>query len=469
MHVVVIGGGIAGLAAALELARSPEQPTVTLLEAGSRLGGALRVSDVGGVPVDEGAESLLARRTEAVELARSVGLGPSLVNPARTDAAVWTRGRPRRLPAGSVMGVPGSVRSVLGADALSVPERVRAAVGLVSGERYPVGDVAVGPYLRRRLGGGVVDRLVEPLLGGVYAGQVDELSLQATVPALAGSLSRRRTLLAATSRARRMAALRTGPVFTAPVGGVGRLPEAVAAELRRREVTIALDAPVTMLTGSRRGWQVVYGHPRGSQAVHADGVVVAVPAPAAAHLLCNDVPAASRELASVQYASVGIVTMAFDERDGAWAPPGSGLLVPAVEGRLVKAVTLSSRKWGWYAEAAPGRLLLRASVGRFRDDEALGLDDDALVKAVRDDLVDLVRIAAEPTDVRVTRWVDALPQYAVGHPQRVRRVRDAVAERPGLAVCGAAYDGVGIPAVIASAREAARAVLAGAGRATMEP
>ncbi|RZS89504.1 oxygen-dependent protoporphyrinogen oxidase [Motilibacter rhizosphaerae] len=450
---------MAGLAAALELTRSGERPKVTLLEAADRVGGMVRVSDVGGIPVDEGAESLLARRTEAVDLARQVGLGDQLVAPATTSAGIWSRGRVHHLPSGTLLGVPTRVRSVLGAGVLSPAERVQALAGLLHAPAVPDQDEPVGDWVRRSLGPGVADRLVEPLLGGVYAGQVDELSLRSTMPALAAQLAPGRTVRAVGKRSQATGSLRRGPVFQAPVGGVGRLPLATAAELVRRGVSVRTGAEVRLVVRADRGWRVVFGPARESHALMCDAVVVALPAPQAAALLYPHAPVAATELSGIAYAGVGLVTLVLDARDGSWAPHGSGVLVPAVERRVVKAVTLSSRKWGWYADVAPGALVLRASVGRYREDDVLDLDDDALVAAVRDDLRDVVRVGGEPRAVRVTRWRQALPQYAVGHVERVARIRADVAKVPGLAVCGAAYDGVGIPAVIASGREAAHGVL----------
>ncbi|NHC13901.1 protoporphyrinogen oxidase [Motilibacter sp. E257] len=458
--MVVVGAGMAGLAAAWDLLSGPGAPRVTILEGAPRVGGPLLVSEVAGVPVDAGAESLLVRRPEALELARAVGLGDDLRPAATTAAGVWSRGGLRGLPAGSVMGVPTSVASLAGTGLLTDAELERAAQDESMPGEPPQDDVAVGRHVAQRLGAAVADRVVEPLLGGVYAGHAAELSLQATVPQLAAAVRSERSLLAAARRARGSAPGGSGPVFEAPVGGVGRLPLAVADAVARLGAEVRLGAPVRELHRTPGGWRLVTGDARHPVAVEADAVVLAVPAAPAARLLAGEVPAAAAELATIEYASVGLVTLAWPLPAAARAPQGSGLLVPPVEGRLVKAVTLSSRKWGWYADAAPGLLLARASVGRHREEAALQRDDDDLVAAVRAELRELIGVDAEPLDARVTRWGGALPQYAVGHLDRVARVRAAVAGAPGLAVAGAAYDGVGVPAVIASGRRAAEQVRA---------
>ena len=230
-----------GLAAARALTGGTRQGhrtvRVTLLEASGRVGGKLRVSDLAGVPVDEGAESLLLRRPEAVDLARTAGLGPDLEDAATTTAAVWSRGGMHPLPRATVMGVPGDLRALATSGLLTGRELARVPVDSWLPRTRMAEDVSVGRFVTARLGRAVVDRLVEPLLGGVYAGRADELSLEATVPQLAGYARQERSLLAAAraSRAAADAAGQDGAVFGAPRGGVGRLPDAVARVVGRRD------------------------------------------------------------------------------------------------------------------------------------------------------------------------------------------------------------------------------------------
>jgi oxygen-dependent protoporphyrinogen oxidase len=207
------------------------------------------------------------------------------------------------------------------------------------------------------------------------------------------------------------------------------------------------------------GWRLTVGATSAPEEVLADAVVLAVPAAPAARLLRAEVPAAAAELSQVRSASMAVIAVAFPTASLPGSPPGSGFLVPPVDGRAVKAVTFSSAKWGWYAAAAPGTTVVRASVGRVGEEAVLQRDDAELVDLVLGDLTDALGVLDPPLDARVTRWGGGLPQYAVGHRRRVDRVREAVAARPGLAVCGAAYDGVGVPACIATAERAAREVL----------
>ncbi|AJP04368.1 protoporphyrinogen oxidase [Streptomyces cyaneogriseus subsp. noncyanogenus] len=445
-HVVVIGAGIAGLAAAHRLLARGAR--VTVLEASGRIGGKLLPGEIAGVRVDLGAESMLARRPEAVGLAREAGLADRLQPPATATASLWTRGALRPMPKGHVMGVPGTagaLSGVLSEEGLARIERDAALPRTEIGD-----DVAVGAYVAERLGREVVDRLVEPLLGGVYAGDAYRISMRSAVPQLFEAARSHASLTEAVRalQGRTATAPPSGPVFMGIRGGIGTLPLAVARSVRARGGDIVTDAPVTELRRTApTGWRVVAGE----RVLHADAVVVAVPAPAAARLLRAEAPAAAAELAAVEYASMALVTLAYRRSDAGALPEGSGFLVPPVDGRTIKASTFASRKWGWIAEEDPGLVVLRTSVGRYGETEILGRDDEGLVAVSRHDLREATGLDAEPVATRVTRWTDGLPQYPVGHHARVARVREHVAAVPGLAVCGAAYDGVGIPACVASA------------------
>ena len=471
-HLVIVGGGITGLAAA----RSARQRglTVTVLEAVQSLGGKLALGQVAGVQVDLGAESVLARRPEGTDLIGALGLGEDLVHPATSSASIWSRGELRPLPGGQLMGVPGDLRALASTGILSSEGLARAEADGDLPATPVEGDVSVGEFVTRRLGREVSDRLVEPLLGGVYAGWADRLSLRATVPQLAGlaaagtSLSAGvRGLLEAAAAARTPAQIAAGPapVFAGVRGGVGRLAEELVRDNELSGVTIRLGAQVTALVRVGDGWRVALAD--GSELL-ADAVLLAVPAFAAARLLAGvgspaerespnistgSPDAAAAQLAAIEYASVAIVTLAVPQAAlGSGGLPGSGFLVPPVDGRAVKAATFSSVKWPWLAQNAGGLVVLRASLGRARDTAELDREDAELVKLVLADLGDAVGLRGAPVDTHVQRWNDALPQYGVGHLDLVARARAALPE--GIALAGAAYDGVGIPACIASAHVA---------------
>ncbi|MEV3991518.1 protoporphyrinogen oxidase [Streptomyces sp. NPDC049837] len=453
-HVVVIGGGIAGLAAAHRLITAGRR--VTLLEATTRLGGKLQAGEIEGAPVDLGAESMLARRPEAIDLARAVGLGDRLQPPATASAAVWTRNALRPMPKGHVMGVPADAAALgdlLSDEGLRRIGQDRELPPADLGE-----DIAVGRYVADRMGREVVDRLVEPLLGGVYAGDAYRISMRAAVPTLFDAARTHGTLTEAVRALQRGAQAQTGPAFMGIEGGIGTLPGAVADAITARGGEIRTDTPVHALTrAAAGGWDVRTGE----RVLHADAVVVATPAWSAAELLAAESPAAAAELAAVEYASMALVTLAFRRTDVAGVlPAGSGFLVPPVDGRTIKASTFSSQKWKWTDEGSKDLVLLRTSVGRYGEEEHLHREDADLVSVSLKDLSHATGLAARPVATEVTRWIGGLPQYPVGHLSRVARIRDAVAKLPALRVCGAVYDGVGIPATIASARRAADEILA---------
>ena len=444
-QVVVIGAGIAGLAAAHRLLERGAR--VTVLEASDRVGGKLLPGEVAGARVDLGAESMLARRPEAVALAREVGLADRLQPPATATASLWTRGALRPFPKGHVMGVPGTASALAGVLSEEGLARIERDAEL---PRTEVGDdVAVGEYVAERLGREVVDRLLEPMLGGVYAGDAYRISMRSAVPQLfqVARTPSVREVWVRELQAKAVAAQQTGPVFMGIRGGIGTLPLAVADSVRARGGEILTRTPVTELRRTPEGdWRVGSGE----REWRADAVVVAAPAPVAARLLRAETPGAAAELDAVEYASMALVTLAY-RRDGAALPDGSGFLVPPVDGRTIKASTFASRKWGWIADENPDLVVLRTSVGRYGETEILRRDDSELVEISRHDLKAATGLDATPVDTRVTRWDDGLPQYPVGHHARVARIREHIARLPGLAVCGAPYDGVGIPACIASA------------------
>jgi oxygen-dependent protoporphyrinogen oxidase len=344
---------------------------------------------------------------------------------------------------------PATLRGVLSAAEVARVTLDRFLPGLAPGD-----DISVGDWVRRRVGAAVVDRLVDPLLGGVYAGRADDLSLAATIPQLPRD---ERSLLAAADRAI-PAVPSTGPVFATVTGGMGSLPGSVAGAIEAAGGVIVTGRAVRRLERTdTAGWRVVHGPTTDEQPIEADAVIVALPAGSAARLLTGIAGIAASELAIIETASMAIVTTAW-RRDDAPPTASSGYLVPAVYGRPVKAVTFASSKWAHVGSADV--VIVRCSIGRHGDVADLQRDDADLVSAAAAELTAYAGYRGAPVESRVTRWGGALPQYAVGHLDRVARIRASVAELPGLAVCGATYDGVGVPACIRSAHQAVAEVLA---------
>ncbi len=453
VRVVIVGAGIAGLAAAQALAGHAE---VTVLDAAERVGGKLRTTPIEGMDVEEGAESFLARVPDGLRLARQVGLGHKVVHPATNSASLWIRGRLRPIPPNTMLGVPTDVLGLIRSGVLTPRGMVRAAADLaLPRSRFP-DDPTVGEFVGARVGREVVDLLVDPLLGGVYAGRADALSLRATVPQLVPILAEDRSLLLGAHRVR----ARTGPtgaspgapVFASLRGGLGSFATRVA---ERCGATIRTGVPVRAVERTGAGWRVICGRTPGGQTpqpLEADAVILAVPAGAARSLLEPFAPHAATPLAGVPYASVALVTLVY--RDVV-APAGSGFLVPAREGRSVKAATFLTAKW---PHVAADRLtVVRASVGRAGAGEDLGRGDTELAGVVAAEIAQIAGVGARPIATRVSRWDGGLPQYLPGHLNRVAAVRRALPA--GLALAGAGYDGVGIPACIRSGEAAAATVL----------
>jgi oxygen-dependent protoporphyrinogen oxidase len=512
--VAIVGGGIAGLTAAFLLRDAGL--SVTVLESSGRIGGKLSVSEVGGIEVDEGAEALLARRAEGTTLIAQLGLAANLQRPGTTSAGIWTRGQLRPLPRRQFMGVPADLDELAATGLLSSEGLARArqdltpepvtppapgispspagAPGPDSGETP---DVSVSEQVGGSLGQEVVDRIVEPLLGGVYAGRCEDLSFQATLPALARaaphyfSLSQAvASLLPPAPRTESPAATTPAspPVFVTLTGGLGTLPAALATA---SGAVIATKSTVRRLARLADGWRLTIGSAADPQSLDIDAVILALPARPASRLLAGvaqdgvhrasaarvsavqavaaqaGAVQAAEALAEISYASMAVITLAYPADAFPAAPTGSGFLVPAVDGHAIKAVTYSTVKWPHLLAAGrtgPGLHIVRCSIGRLGDEAILQRDDIDLVDLAIRDLAAATGVRGRPADSRVTRWGGGLPQYSVGHLGRVARIRAGVAAQPGLAVCGAAYDGVGIPACIASAQLAVNHVLAHLGQ-----
>lgn len=440
---MVVGAGMAGLTAARDLAEAGHD--VLVLEATDRSGGKLRAGEVAGVTVDVGAEAMLHRRPEGIALAAAVGL--PLTHPTSATARVWTRDALRPLPR-TLMGAPLDLDQLAASGILSAEGLDRARHQVVREPADSSADISVGDAVAGRFGDEVVDRLVEPLLGGVYAGPARRISLRAAVPQLVDLIARPDFSLPTPPAD-------AEPVFASVDGGMWRLPAALEDDLRAR-AGVEVRHGVTVTAVRRTGSGFVVSTSAGDEA--AELVVIATPSAPSARLLADLAPEAADELRQIDSASVAVVTFAFSADAPGVAEAvdigASGFLVPPVDDRMIKASTFSFAKWDWVRNAGDGLLLLRTSLGRFGEESTLQVPDDDLVQTSLADLTRATGLTAPPVDAVVQRWGGGLPQCWVGHLDRVARIRASVAEVPGLAVCGAAYDGVGIPATIGSAHRA---------------
>ncbi len=466
-RIAIVGAGIAGLAAALRLRdRLAEPAEILLVEQASHVGGKLRTGLLGGQPLESGAETFVLRDPDgapsaAVGLVHRLGLTGAMIHPVGVPAAIAVGGQLLPMPAGTLMGVPAGSGPV-GQLAVAADRDVDSGAPLLGRDQ----DVAVGALVRERFGDPVVDRLVDPLLGGVYAGRADGLSLAVTIPALARAARTEHTLGAAVRAAQAARGPASGPIFGTLEGGLSRLVDALLAELAgvagtgAGGVAVLTGTTVRELVRTATGWRLVTGPTTEPVALEVDAVVLAVPARPAARLLADSVPAAAAEVGVLDYASVALVSMALPHTPVAKL---SGFLVPASEGRTVKAMTNFTAKWGLDSDL----LLLRASVGRYGEEESVQRPDVELTAAVHAELAQLLGTELPaPVEFRVTRWGGGLPQYAPGHLDRVGRARAAIPAN--LALAGAGYDGVGIPACVRSGEVAADRILAGLGVGTSE-
>lgn len=443
MSVAVIGGGIAGLAAAHRLASRGIAATV--FESTPRLGGKLEQAEIDGVRFDVGAESVLARRPEALDLIRQLGLGADLVDPEPVPALLWSRSELRPLPS-SVMGIPADIEAALRTGALSADPLIRPLA-------TPTDDVSIREFVASRVGAEIADRLVDPILGGVYAGNIEELSLFSAAPVLA---ELGEDLIAGAS-ARRARTIDAAPMVAGINGGIGILPGQLAAGLSTEP---RLEAVVRGLQKTATGWTVIASRADKIQRENFDAVIVAVPGPAAARLLAEAAPVAAYHLADLSYVSVAVVSLLVAEAE---LPDATGFLIPSGESTRIKAATFASQKWQWLADRAAGRQIIRASLGRAGDLATLQLDDATLTELAIDDLTAIIGPTGSIGSVvgsHVQRWPASLPQYTVGHAERQGAIESQVAQIDGLEVCGAAYRGLGIAAVVASANRAADRIVA---------
>jgi protoporphyrinogen/coproporphyrinogen III oxidase len=447
----VVGGGIAGLAAAVRLRdRAPADTEIIVYEQSGVLGGKLRTGELGGIVVERGAESFLVGSPDggesaAVLFARRLGLGDALVHPAPVPAALAIGGRMLPVPPGTMVGVPGDL-SQLGAVAEPAPDADRDDGRPLLAEGA---DIAVGALVRARYGDQVADRLVDPMLGGVYAGRADRLSLEATMPALAAAARTEHTLAGAV-RAAQAAQVRVPgrPIFAAVDGGMSRLVVAAATASGAR---ISLGLPVRALSRTPHGWRLLLGPVPSPQVDDVDAVVLAAPAKATERILASaDLPSNTGGADALEYASVALVAMALPP--GTRLPDLSGFLVPATEGMLLKAATFVTHKWA-HLRRDGGPVIVRASLGRAGDEDRLQRDDTALAAQAHAELGALIGALPPATASWVQRWGGGLPQYRPGHVERVAWTRADLP--PGLALAGAAFDGVGIPACVASGERAA--------------
>ncbi len=472
-RVVVVGGGITGLTTAYRLVRAGHDGagrplSVTLLEERPRLGGNIQTERRDGFVIDGGPDSFVVTRPQAANLCRELGLGDRMIGTTEKNRKVYIRqgGALHPLPEGLVLAIPSRVWPLAKSPLFSWPGKARMALDLLLPRRPEIGDESVGHFIRRRLGNEALERLAEPLLGGIYAGNVDSLSLRATFPQLLDLERKHRSLIrgAVAQRAARKDQKGRPPpsLFTSLLGGMGELVDALAAAIKKGGGELRTSAGVASIhAGALPGGKAAPFRLElqgGGEPLLADDVVLTTPAHAAATALDSYDRDLAARLRQVPYVSSAVVVFGFTRADVPHALDASGLIIPKGEKRRALAATFISSKWA--GRAPSDAALLRVFLGGHRDPGALAQTDDELIQIARDELGALLGLRAKPTLARVYRYDRANAQPVIGHLDRVEKMRSLAAEHPGLHLAGAAFDGVGIPDCVRQATEVADRILA---------
>ncbi len=461
-HIVIIGGGIAGLAAAYYTYRKAAERGIplhlTLLEADARWGGKIVTQRLKGFVIEGGPDTFLATKPWAVALCRELGLETRLhgTNPEHRNTYVLHRGQLRPLPEGLTMMIPTRFAPILRSDLLTWPQKARLGLDFFLPPRPDDGDESLGAFISRRLGRAAYEHLIEPLLSGIYAGDGDQLSLRATFPYL------RQLELKYGSLARGALALRrqqpnnghARSAFLTPTSGLAEIVETLIEVLNQQGADLRLNSAVDSVSFSDGIYRV---QPKRGNALHAQGVILAVPAYAAGALLAPLDPSLAADLGAIPYASTATISLAYRVEDLPRPLDGYGYVIPRCEGRQALACTWTSTKFPH--RAPPGYALLRVFVGRAGQEQAIPWDEGSLLQMARQELKLTLGISAPAVLHQVYIWEKAMPQYNLGHPERLARIQAALQKWPGLALAGNAYGGIGIPDCIHSGEQAAEIVL----------
>lgn len=455
MRVCVVGAGIAGLTAAADLIDAGVE--VTLVDSATRTGGKIVTEHVDGFTIEHGPDSFVTYRPAAADLARRFGLGDDLI-PVTEPRIVNLRrdGRMVPLPEGMGLVLPTRLGPFLRTGLFTWPQKLRACLDSMLPRQLGETDVAIGGFLRSRLGPAVVERLADPLIGGIYGTSVEDLSLDSVLPMLRTYEADSRSLIVASLKSGRASRARGGgSPFRTLRGGLGDLVDAITSHLRsqpahRERLGVAVtECSATAAGGSRL--LLASG-----EAIECDAVVFATPAPVTAQLVARELPDAAAALRTIPHTSTAVVTLGYEAAAFPSPPVGHGFL-DAGSGSPSSGCTITSGKWA--ARAPEGGVLIRSFLPE--RSRALQQRPDAEVLAVVErDVARTFGAVADPTVRRVTRWEGRMPKYVVGHKDRLAAIDAAFAARPQWQLAGASYRGVGLPDVITSGSVAAAAVLA---------
>ncbi len=453
MRVAVVGAGIAGLVAAFDLHRVGHE--VIIYEASDRVGGSIWSSAVGDRLVDAGPDCFLARVPDAIALCAELGLADELTSPVSpVPAYIHRDGELFSLPDGTMLGVPTDLEALAASGVISASGVERAAEDLDRPSTTIGDDVSVGAYCRARLGDEVTDRLIDPLIGGINASDIDRLSMRSGAPQLWAAANASRSIIEGLRTIREQTGATLGsaqnkPVFHSLPGGVARIADAIVAAISEgpTPAQIIFNRPIAALaTFDQDGPEP------------ADAVIIAAPSNVAAQIIADDAPDAAELLAEIEHASVAQVTYELPLEGLDPVLDASGILFPRIDGGVMTASTWFSTKWDHYATSETA--LVRLTSGRFGDGRALKMDDEGLAATLLNELRKVIEIGTDPVATRIVRWHHAFPQYVPGHEARIDAIEaDVAANAPHVRLAGNSYRGIGIPATIRSGREAAAALI----------
>lgn len=457
--VVVIGGGITGLSAAYRLQKQKEKHKlpirIVLLEGSTRLGGKISTVSRDGFTIEKGPDSFLARKTSAANLAKEIGLEQEIVRNATGQSYVLVNEKLHPIPGGSVMGIPTEIGPFIRSSLFSVVGKARAAADLFLPRTKVNGDLSLGHFFRRRLGNEVVENLIEPLLSGIYAGDLDHLSLHSTFPQFFELEQKHRSLIVGMKKGKTAApqttqGKRQGQFFTIKTG-LQSFVERLESKLSG--VEIKKSVKVDDIQKANSGYTLVLNN---QETIEAKQVIAAVPHASITHIFQEE--KAARAFENMPSTSVATVAMAFSEKDVQIENEGTGFVVSRNSDFTITACTWTNKKW---PHTTPeGKVLLRCYVGRPGEETVVDLADDEIVKIVLDDLKKIMNITATPDFSIVTRWKNAMPQYAVGHKERVDQLKQTLKSNwPGIYIAGGSYEGLGLPDCIDQGEAAAEQVI----------
>ena len=459
--VVIIGGGIAGLTAAFYLQKQIHEHNlpieIKLIEASHRLGGKMQTVIRDGFTIERGPDSFLARKTSMIRLAKEVGMDDQLVHNSTGKSYVLVNEKLHSMPGGSIMGIPTQIGPFLTTGLFSIPGKLRAAADFILPRSESGKDQSLGEFFRRRLGDEVVENLIEPLLSGIYAGDIDQLSLMSTFPQFYEVEQKYRSLIVGMKKATPSQPKKaesnesTKGAFLTFKSGLQSFAEAIVSKIDPD--SILKGHRVEKITKSNQKYEIYLNN---GETIQADSIIAATP-----HQITQGMFSDYRffdPFKSVPSTSVATVALAFPTEAIKQDIDGTGFVVSRNSDYSITACTWTHKKW---AHSTPkGKVLLRCYVGRAGDETIVDLSDDQIIKIVLDDLKKTMDITLNPDFAIVSRWKNSMPQYTVGHKQRLATILDHVKEElPGVFLAGASYGGVGVPDCIDQGEAAVQNVL----------